>query len=256
MSMLLPILQDQEDYSNWVISFGAFLATEKLSRVIQPNFAPPNLPAAAAGNTPQALAARTKYETDLVKYSDDDERTYGFALLALEKVTVLRDAVLAHPSVLAAPTSGSTLLRAIRAEVLDNPNNSVYDAIITRIDQFRQRNLKLPQALQELDRLYSLLKDDLQPSNNKKVTDLRKHLSSNYLKTIQTLELAKENVSYPVVCKSLLAEYRREETILAEGGPVESDEVHLVTTGRVRDIVSNRNYKRRRAVFRRSHGPW
>ena len=70
-----------------------------------------------------------------------------------------------YPTVLAAPSSGSTLLKALNTEILENPNHAIYETIKNRIEAFKQNSTPLLQAILDIEKLYSLLPDNLRPND-------------------------------------------------------------------------------------------
>lgn len=222
----LVYLDSEANYPLFAPSFRAFAATERIARIFRDGTVRPAL--AAQNATPEA---KEKALAIQAKFDEDDERGYGFLVLALEKVPLLRNKLLALAVVRASPTSGMVLWRALHAEILNNPNRSVYTAILERIDMFQASDTPVPEALLALDNMYAMLPAELIPTDSAKCLQLRHSLPKHYADTVHTASIANPLATYSSVCESLLAEYRSQVVLQMKRPTLESDAVHLATAG-------------------------
>jgi hypothetical protein len=222
-----PLLDCEAKFPSFAPSFQAFAATERLSRIFRDGTVRPAL---AANNAAQEV--KDKALAAQVKFDEDDERGYGFLVLALEKVPLLRNKLLALPAVRTSPASGMVLWRALRAEILNNPNRSVYIAILEQIDMYSAKDIPVPDAIHALDSLYAMLPADLLPTDSAKCLQLRHSLPKHYADTVHTASIANPLATYSSVCESLLAEYRSQIVLDLKKPTLESDAIHLATSGK------------------------
>ena len=258
----LPFLESEASFPSFSTSFQAFAATERIGRIFRDGTVRPAL---AANNATQEV--KDKAMAALHKFEEDDERGLGFLVLALEKVPLIRNKLLTFPAVRAAPASGMALWRALRDEILNNPNRSVYTAILDRIDMYQAKDTPLPEAILALDNLYAMLPAELHPTDSAKCLQLRHSLPKHYADTVHTASIANPLASYSSVCESLLSEYRSQVVLQLKSPTVERDTVNLITASiappvaisEAHAIVGDETHKRHKAASfrggrRRSQG--
>ena len=229
----LAYLDSEANYPLFAPSFRAFAATERLARIFRDGIVRPGL---AAQNAPQET--KEKALAIQAKFDEDDERGYGFLVLALEKVPLLRNKLLAMPVVNASPCSGMVLWRALQAEILNNPNRSVYTAILERIDMYQANDTSIPEALLALDNMYAMLPVELIPTDSAKCLQLRHSLPKHYANIVHTASIANPLATYSSVCETLLAEYRSQVVLQMKKSTLESDAVHLAAAGQPATTVA------------------
>ena len=209
-------------FPSFAQNFQAFAATEKISKIFRTGITRP-LPAAANA----AQIVKDKTEAAIVKFDEDNERGYGFLVLSLEKVPLLRKKLLQLPIIIANPSSGLHLWTALSNEILNNPDRQVYTAILEQISGYVSGSATIPAAILHLDNLWAMLPNDLTPTDSSKCLQLRHSLPSTYSALVQTATIANAAVSYSSVCSSLQAEYHNQVVLKMKQSTLESDSVSI-----------------------------
>ena len=222
---LLPYLEDEEDAAPFLVNMEAFCLVEGYYSAIDlaayNNLRPAEPPANA---TP---AQRAVQLSALQEWRELDNKFYGYLVLALSKVPMLRDRLLSSQAVTANPRRGSILMKAFRDELYANPNASIYNNRLTKIRAYRQNDTKLPKAIAEINKLYSGLSADFARTDHDKIIQLRTSLQSKYADMVKTLTMSNPMMPYTTVCDHLIRESLAEDLIsLSSVG--EKEEAHTV----------------------------
>lgn len=217
---------DEEEAAPYLVNMEAFCLVEGLNLVMDLvafNAAGP--PALGANPTaPQRAAHATAMQDWLVP----DKRFYGFMILSLVNVPMLRDRILGSAAVLANPRRGSVLMQAFKDDLFANANPAVYSNRLTKIRAYRQKkDQPIPVALAEINRLHSGLPAAYARTDMDKILQLRSSLLPKYAELVKTVSLANPIITYSAVCDHLVRE-SVSETLISLSNIGEKEDAHLV----------------------------
>ena len=192
---LLPMLTDEEDAASYIMNMEAFCLVEGLTLVTdlvafeatRPQDIPVNAPAAQRQARDMALQA----------WMATDNKFYGFLVLSLAGVPMLRDRLVGSATVLANPRRGSVLFQAYRDDVYSNANPTIYANRLTRIRAYRQKaDTPVATALADLNKLHSGLPPAYSRTDQDKILQLRTSLLPRYAEIVKTLALGNPQLTY------------------------------------------------------------
>ena len=163
---------------------------------------------------PQPLAAnasaanRSEHDRKVADRDGLDARCYGAFMLSLDKVPDLQDRLRARAEVVAHPYRGSVLLSEFRKELFENPNVTIYENKLARIQSFDGSKISADATMIALDRLYAGLSKDTTPVDKVKVLYLRKQLNKEFGTLARDLQEREPNISYADACRRIRAAER------------------------------------------------
>lgn len=199
----IPSMASEDDapaHYNRFEAYCAFMGFLPLLKLATWNAAAPQAPPANA-----TAERKAEYERNKSDRTNLDAKCYGAFMLSLDKVPDLQDRLKARAEVIAHPFSGAVLLNEFRKEIFENPNVTVYENKLARIQSFDGSKMSADAAIIALDRLYAGLSKDATPVDKVKVLHLRKQLNREFGTLARDLQDREPNITYADACRRLRA---------------------------------------------------
>jgi hypothetical protein len=151
---LLPQLTDEEDAVPYLVNLEAFCLIEGMHQVMDLLLFNAARPAELPANA--AVDRRLARDAALQAWTCMDQKFYGYVILSLIHVPMLRDRLLGTAAVLLSPRRGSVLIQAFRNDVFANANPTIYTNRLTRIRSYRQKmEVPVATAIADMNRLHA-----------------------------------------------------------------------------------------------------
>jgi hypothetical protein len=221
----IPILDNEEDapeHVERVEAFSAYQGYLPLLNLTQWNASAPQPLAANA-----SAAARAEYDLKTAERRKINTQFYGAFMLSLDKVPDLRSRLKTREDVQGHPYNGAVLYDAFRKELFENPNVTIYENKLARIQSFDGSALSADETITQVDRLYAGLSRDATPVDKIKVLHLRRQLNKEFSILARDLQDRDPNISYADACRRIRAAEKNRPPSSSRSGEKES--VNLAT---------------------------